>query len=421
MSTNPVITSTGAVCGAGTAVDTIWEALVSGETAVGPYRQWDGENWPVKVAAEVTESNRELVPNRKLHKSISRTDLLGICAANSALDASGLAPHRESLGEDEAVRFADRSGLVSGSGGGNYRSNYDFLPLIAESEDMAAFGRDLGSMVTPMWLLRNLPNNVLCHVGIQHQLKGWNACVTNQCLSGVQAVSEAAEALRQDEADRVLAVGHDAPFEPENLLYYHSVGLMSTRAPRPFDAGRDGTIFGEGAAAVLLEKESEARARGATVLGEYLGSGCVSEAHGILPLREDGDGVARAIKQALDNAGIAAADVGLICAHGNGTPASDLSEARGIQRVFGGAIPPVTGFKWCVGHLIAASGILDLVLALEALRRGTVPGVATLEQVDPSLDGFPVARESREPAGDIALVICRGFGGMNQAILVRGR
>jgi 3-oxoacyl-[acyl-carrier-protein] synthase-1 len=136
-------------------------------------------------------------------------------------------------------------------------------------------------------------------------------------------------------------------------------------------------------------------------------------------LRPDGDGPARAIALALADAGISAADVGMIVAHGNGTPASDASEAKAILRAFGGNPPPVTGFKWCVGHLLAASGILDLVLALEALRQGVVPGVPTLNTVDPEFSGLPVSRDPQEPRGDVVLVICRGFGGMNVALVVR--
>src|SRR5690606_21807712 len=227
---------------------------------------------------------------------------------------------------------------------------------------------------TPMWLLKNLPNNVLCHVGIRGDYKGTNACITNQCVSGVLAVAEGAAAIWNDEADRIAAAGHDAPFEPEMVYYYHRLGLMSGEAPRPFDAARDGTVFGEGAAAVVLERESNARARGAKVLGEFLGFGCCGEASGILDLEPDGDGVKRAIEAALADAGITADQVGFICAHGNGNEASDASESRGIRGVFGENIPPVTAFKWAYGHLIAASGIADLVMVLEALKRGLIPG-----------------------------------------------
>jgi 3-oxoacyl-[acyl-carrier-protein] synthase-1 len=375
----------------------------------------------VRVSAEIRNvDNRTLVEDRKLHKIISRTDMFGFYAANGAIQQSGLLAHREKLDSAAATRFNDRSGILVGSGGGNYSSNYDFFPLLTSSGgDMQKFGRELSDTVNPMWLLKNLPNNVLCHVGIRHNFKGTNACITNQCAGGVMAVAESAASLRAGEADRIIAIGHDAPFEPETVLNYHRLGLLSEEAVRPFDRERSGTVFGEGAAAVMLETAEDAKARGAVVLGEFLGSGCVSEATGILDLRPDGDGVSRVIELALSDAGVAPEQIGMIVAHGNGTRASDASEAAGIRRIFGENVPPVTGFKWAYGHLIAASGVVDLVFAVTALRQQIVPGIATLNSLDPELAPFPVSAAPQKPRGDIALVICRGFGGMNVALVVR--
>ncbi|MEM7601786.1 MAG: beta-ketoacyl synthase N-terminal-like domain-containing protein, partial [Verrucomicrobiota bacterium] len=356
----------------------------------------------------------------KLHKTISRTDMYGIYASEQAIANSRVLEYRDGLPEEDQSGFNDRTGLIVGSGGGCYTSNYDYLPLIAEARgDLHEFGKELSNQVTPMWLLKNLPNNVLCHVGIRGQLKGTNACITNQCASGIMAVAESASAIWNGEADRIVAAGHDAPFEPEMVYYYHKLGLMSSETPKPFDRGRSGTVFGEGAASVVLEKEDEAKARGADVLGEFLGFGCCSEATGILDLSPDGDGVQRAIEQALSDADLGPSDVGMICAHGNGTPASDLTEAIGIREVFGEAIPPVTGFKWAYGHLIGASGIADLVMTLEALKRQTLPGIGTLSEVDPAIGGFPVSSSAVKPTSQNALVICRGFGGMNVVLAVR--
>src|SRR5207244_4162174 len=211
-----------------------------------------------------------------------------------------------------AAAYSDRTGVYVGSGGGNYESQYDYFPLLtAAQEKLPAFGQELSSNVNPMWLLRTLPNNVLGHIGIRHGFKGANACITNHSIGGTLAVIEAMEALRTGEADRALAVGHDAPIEPQMVLYYHAVGLLAT------------------------------------------------------------------------DAGIRAAEVGMIAAHGNGTLQSDASEAAAIRRVFGASAPPATAFKWAFGHLIAAAGIIETVLALESLRRRTVPGIATFAVADP--------------------------------------
>tara|TARA_R110000850_G_scaffold261695_11_gene389836 strand:- start:1935 stop:3245 length:1311 start_codon:yes stop_codon:yes gene_type:complete len=425
-----VFTGSGLVCGSGSNVEDVWNALVSGQTSIGPYNwergrvrayDWNGENWPVKIASEVTEDNRTLVPDRKLHKTISRKDMLGIYASEKAIEDSGVLAHRDGLDEEVQDAYSDRTGLIVGSGGGNYQDNYDYLPLITEAKgELPGFGRELSNVVTPMWLLKNLPNNVLCHVGIRGQLKGTNACITNQCSSSVMAVAESASAIWNGEADRIVAAGHDAALEPEHILYYHKLGLMSSEVPKPFDANRSGTIFGEGAGAVVLEREGDAVARGAKVLGEFLGFGCCCEATGAMDLQPDGDGVTRAIEQALDDAELSPADVGMICAHGNGTTASDLTEGLGIHAVFGDDIPPVTGFKWAYGHLIGAAGIVDLVMTLEALKRGVVPGIPNLENVEDQIAPFPVQKEAALPRSDVALVICRGFGGMNVVLAVRG-
>ena len=419
-STRIVFTGLGVVCGAGKTVDEIWDALVNGRSAVGPIKQWDASQWPVKVAAEVTADNRTLVPDRKLHKIISRTDMFGLYAADLAVQQSGLLTHREKMDAAAVTQFDDRTGIISGSGGGTFRSSYDYMPLLtAANGDLKTFGKELSNVVNPMWLLKNLPNNVLCHVGIRYNFKGSNGCITNQCAGGIMAVAECAASVHLGEADRMTAVGHDAPFEPETALNYHRLGLLSEDVLRPFDAKRSGTVFGEGAGAAVLETADDAKARGATMLGEFLGSGCCSEATGILDLRPDGDGVSRAIETALAEAGLKPEQVGMIVAHGNGTRASDASEALGIRRVFGNNPPPVTGFKWAYGHLIAASGIVDLVLALTALRHQIVPGIATLSSLDPEFAPFPVSAAPQKPRSDIALVICRGFGGMNVAVLIR--
>jgi 3-oxoacyl-[acyl-carrier-protein] synthase I len=416
-----VITGTGAVCGAGRTVVSIWNAILTGQSAVAPIMQWDARRWPVSVAAEVPGLDyRTLVEDRRLQKMVSRTDVFGLYAAGEAIRASGLLAHRDTLEAPAAAQFNDRSGVFAGSGGGTFSSSYEFFPLLTQAAgDVAAFGRELDTTVDPMWLLRQLPNNVVCHVGIRHGFRGTNACITNHCVGGALAVAEAAAALRAGEADRALAVGHDAPIEPETILHYHNLALLAPDALRPFDRSRAGTIFGEGAAAVLLETLAAAQARGAPVLGEVLGSGCVTEATGILDVLPDGAGLARAIEVALQEAGVAPGAVGMIVAHGNGTRTSDVSEAAALRRVFAPAPPPVTSFKWAFGHAIAASATLDLVMALQALAQGVVPGIATLNELDPALAPFPVSSKPQALRSDLALICSRGFGGMNVALVVR--
>jgi 3-oxoacyl-(acyl-carrier-protein) synthase len=416
-----LITGTGAICASGRSAADIVDAALEGRSAIAPIESFDTSAWPRQYAAEVKDYDpNKLTGDRKLLKLIRRSDVFGLHAAAQAIDEAGFARYRKTLDEDADIAFGEATGCYVGSGGGAFNLNYEYFPLMAQSgDDLHAFGRDLSSNVNPMWLLRALPNNVLCHVGIRHSLKGPNGCITNHTTSGLLAVIEGAETLRDREAERVVAVGHDAPIEPQQILYYHRCGLMAQRAIKPFDVSRDGSLLGEGAGALVLETEASARERDAKILGEYLGGGDASEALGLLALGEGGEGPARAIRAALDDAGLETSDVGMIVAHGNGTPQSDASEAAALRAIFGRTTPPVTGFKWATGHPLAASGILDLTLGLEAARRGVVPGIATLDTLDPACAGVSASQSAQDPTSDVVLVLCRGFGSTNAAVLLR--
>ena len=296
-----VITGTGAVCAAGKHPEDIFAAVRDGRMAITEIRQWDASGWPTHVAAAIADFNaRAMVEDRKLHKLIRRTDLIGLYAAGRAIEGSGLVQRRAGLDEGAAAAFSDRTGVWVGSGSGNYENDYDFFALLSAAQhDMPAFGRELGNTVNPMWLLRSLPNNVLGHIGIKYGFKGANACITNHSCSGALAIIEATQALRTGEAERAVAVGHDTPIEPQTVLFYSRLGLMAADTLRPFDARRDGSLFGEGAGALVLETEASAAARNATVLGEVLGTGYACEGLGLLAVREDGDGLVRAIGEAL--------------------------------------------------------------------------------------------------------------------------
>lgn len=416
-----LITGSGAICGAGRSPGDIFSAVAAGRSAIAPIEQWNSAHWPARLAAEVRDYNAAaLIGDRKLVKFVRRTDVFGLYAADRAIDSAGFGEYRATLDEAAASRFNDGCGVYVGSGGGAFQNQYDYFPLLTTAAgSLEAFGRELEATVNPMWLLRSLPNNVLGHVGIRQTLKGPNACITNHSVSGLLAIAEAVDALRNGDCQRAVAIGHDASIEPQMVLYYHAVGLLSEDALRPFDVGHNGSLMGEGAAALVLETEDAAKARDAAVLGEVLGCGHGGDALGLLPVRDDGAGLARAIRDALADANLKPDDVGMVVAHGNGTPNSDVSEARALRTVFGAAAPPVTAFKWSFGHLLAASGMIEAVLAIEALRAKTVPGIAGLQQVDPQCAGLPVAASHQEPRSDVALLLARGFGGTNAALLLR--
>src|SRR5437762_1423954 len=210
-----LITGTGAVCGFGNSPDSIFAALREGHSSIGPIQMWDTTGWPVKVAAEIPDFNpRAMVEDRKLHKFIRRTDMLGFFAGSRAVDRAGFVGHRESLAKDAAAVYSDRSGIYVGSGGGAYNAQYEFFPLMTEA-------------------------------------------------------------------------GGD---------------LLAAEAISPSDTAREGSLFGEGAGALALETEASVRERNATVIGEVLGGGHAGEASGLLAIRDDGDGLVRAMNEALREA-----------------------------------------------------------------------------------------------------------------------
>jgi 3-oxoacyl-[acyl-carrier-protein] synthase I len=424
MSEPVAITASGVICAAGGTPEEAYEALIAGRTAFAPLRDWDSSTWPVPLAAGVGSLDPgEIFEDRKLLKSIQRlrrTDLLGLYAASRAVTASAINRYRATLGDRSALEFNDSTAVYTGCGGVAYHYQYDFLSALAAAQgDVRAFGAKLSGSVNPTWLLQALPNNVLCYLGIAYGFKGANACITNHSVSGTLAIIEADEALRAGGAERAVAVGHDSPIEPEAILNLYNLGLITSDTIRPFDAARSGCLLGEGAAAMVLETRAAAQARGALPLGWILGSGVTTEAGGVLDIRPDGDGEARAIELALEQAGIDPDEIGLIAAHGNGTINSDLSEAAAIRRVFGARTPPVTSFKWALGHTMAAAGAIDAVIALQCLRAQTAPGIATLREADPRCAPLAVSAAPARLHGDVALVLGRGFAGMSTALVIK--
>jgi 3-oxoacyl-[acyl-carrier-protein] synthase-1 len=416
-----VITGAGAICGAGQSPAEIVARLARGETAVAPIQNWNASSSPCQVAAEVADYNGgKLLGDRKLLKLVRRSDVFGIYAGEQAIAQAGLNTWRQALTEADALDYADQTGCYVGSGGGAFEVNYDYFPLMSETGDsLHKFGCELPNMVNPMWLLRSLPNNVLCHVSIRNQLKGVNGCITHHTTSGLLAVIEGAWAIREKQADRVISIAHDAPIEPQTVLYLHQVGLLATEHLRPFDVQHNGCVLGEGAGALVLESEASAQERGAVVLGEYLGGGDAVEGESLFDVRADGDGEIRAIELALKDAGLQSSDIGMIVAHGNGTPGSDESEAFALQHVFGALMPPVTSTKWAVGHLFGAAGMLDITFGLECARQQLVPGVANLKQLAPGCKGLNVSSENRKTTSDIVMILARGFAGTNAAVILR--
>jgi 3-oxoacyl-[acyl-carrier-protein] synthase-1 len=412
-----VVTGFGCLTAAGMSAGSTWESVCEGRSGIEPMAE-PASAWPWPLAGEIKGYKpRKLLADRKLLKAIGKQDVLGLNAVAQALEHSGLLEHRDSLAEPD--EFNDRTGVFVGSPGSKYQQHYDYLAPLAEvGEELGRFGEAAMEQVHPMWLLRTLPNNVLAYTGIQYDLKGPNHNFTDHGVSGTQAIAEACLYMQEGLIDRAVVAAYDCGSEPEAVVYYAGAGLMSPSGLRPFDAGRDGTVLGEGAGALVLETLEAASARGATIHGEILGSSIVSEARGVLPIREDGEGLARAIRLTLERAGKGAAEVGMVTAHGNGTRRSDATEAAALREVFDGSPVPVTGFKWSLGHTLTASGVIESILTLLALREGRVPGMPTLKEPGHDCEDLELAATERKTLSSLGLVLTRGFAGLNSCLLL---
>ncbi len=421
MSNRVFITGLSALTASGATADETWKAVLAGESGIDEIRQWNLSSWTCRLGGELKDYQPgKMLPDRKLLKSISRQDVLGINAAMQAVQHSQLMTWRDTLESTDV--FNDETGVFVGSPGNKYYQQYDFLPLIAKTDgNMQKFAGQLFNEVHPTWLLRILPNNVLAYTGITYNFKGVNHNVANHVVGGMQAIIEAWHSIREGQAERAVVVSYDVGTEPQALFYYEKLGVISAKHLKPFDGDHDGTIMGEGAAALILESEASARARGATCYAEIVSGGSATEAAGLFSIEADGAHLASLIQDTLDQQQIKPAEVGLLVAHGNGNQKSDVSEAQAFHAVFGKQGVPVTAFKWSMGHTICASGILDTVLATKALCDNCVPGIPNLDTLAPGCETLDASRETRPMANDkpYAMVINRGFASMNACLVIK--
>lgn len=393
------------------------DAMALGRTGIDNLDGAEFNGSPYKKGAQIkTYRPRELVADRKLLKLLGRHDVFGLNAAKQAIEDSQVIDYRETL--SDPVSFNERFGVYVGSPGNKFFQQYDFMPLLASAKgDMKAFAQHLFEKVHPMWLLKILPNNVLAYTGIQYGFKGPNENITNHVVGGLQALSEAYDAIRFGEADRAVVVSYDMAFEAQQLNYYGRLGILSDTMLTPFDVSHDGTVLAEGAAALVLESEASVKERGAEPYAEILSSSTKSDAEGLFSIEEEATTLTKTFSDTLEKADVAASEVGMITAHGNGNQKSDLSEALAFSRLF--KQTPVTGFKWATGHLLCASGVMDTLFTCKALKEGVVPGIANLKELAPGCEDLSVSNNNQPLGAAHALVVSRGFGGLNTSLMLK--
>ena len=403
------VTGTGVVSPLGIGTEVFWKRLVAGESGAGPITRFDTEQYGTKFACEVKDFTTEGVVDRKDAKRMDRFVQFAVVAADETLKSARF---------DLESSARDRVGVLIGSGIGGMET--------FEAQHTALLQRG-PSRVSPFFIPMMISDMASGQVSIQFGLKGPNFCTVSACASGAHAIGEALRLLRAGDADAMLAGGAEATITPMALAGFGNLRALSTRnddpvrASRPFDKDRDGFVLGEGAGLLMLETEEHARRRGAEPICELCGYGASADAYHITAPSESGEGAARAMRRALEDARLTPAEVTYVNAHGTSTPAGDPIEVHAVQDVFQqqsrGLMMSST--KSMTGHLLGAAGGLEAVVIALTLARGIVPPTINLDQSDLQCDLDFVPHRAREKQVRAALSNSFGFGGHNVTLAMR--
>ncbi|MDR7420444.1 MAG: beta-ketoacyl-ACP synthase II [Armatimonadota bacterium] len=398
-----VVTGLGAVTPVGLSAADTWQALVDGRSGVGRITHFDASTLPVQIAAEVRGFDPAPYVDAKTASRLERFAQFALAAAAQALADSGLTVTDEN---------ADRVGVVMNTGGGG-------VALV--ERETAVLAERGPRRVSPLFVPMMMPNIGACQVSISLGLRGPAITSTAACAAGVQAIVDALRLLRDGDADVVVAGGSEAALTPLAFAGMTNMRALSRRnddperASRPFDADRDGFVFGEGAVALVLERREHAAARGASAYAAVLSGAATADAYHITAPDPDGRGAARAMARALQRAGLQPADVDYVCAHATATPIGDVAEARAIRSVFGDHADriAVSAPKSMVGHLMGAAGALAALVAVKSIQDGIVPPTINLDRQDPDVQLDCVPHTARRLRVRAAIANGFGFGGQN--------
>jgi 3-oxoacyl-[acyl-carrier-protein] synthase II len=402
-----VITGVGCVTPIGTGSEELWAGLRGGRSAVRTITRFDPSPFRSQMAAEIPDFRPADHLTRKSIKRFDRFSQLGVTAAQLAVADAELA-----AGDN------DRTGVMMGSALGG----------IAHAEQQSVtYVRDGLRAVDLNLALTVFGGAVSCNIAIELGCTGPNATNAMSCASGTVAVGDAFHAIRDGRADVMLAGGAEAPLSPLCFGAFAIIRAMSTRnddppsASRPFDAGRDGFVMGEGAAVLVLEERSRAQARGAKIYGEVLGYALTNDAYHMTAPRPDGRDAARAMSLALADARVASHEVGYVNAHGSSTPLNDSTETLALKTVFGEHAYrlKVSGTKGYYGHALGASGAIEAAICALALERDWLPPTLNLTSPDPACDLDYLATGGRDGAPDCIMSNSFGFGGVNASLVLR--
>ena len=407
MSKRVVVTGMGCISPVGNNVKDTWEAILAGKSGVGMITHFDASKHKTRFAAEVKGFDPVTLFSTREARKMDRFTQFAVAVAKEALEHSGLQI-------DDSNR--DRVGVVIGTGIGGIGT------LLEQAEVMRERGPErVSPFLVPMMISDSAPGMIAIRFGV----RGPNMALATACASGNNAIGEALEMIRRGAADVMIAGGSEAALVPVAMAGMNVMTALSTRnddpltASRPFDKDRDGFLMGEGAGMLILESLEHAQARGATILGEVTGYGTTDDAHHISAPAENGAGAAISMKLALENADLGVMDIGYINAHGTSTPLNDKSETAAIKTVFGEHAYniPVSSTKSMTGHLLGASGAIEAVFCILAIREEILPPTINYHTPDPECDLDYVPNQPRKASPKHVMSNSFGFGGHNATLI----
>ena len=404
-----VVTGLGAVTPVGNDVATTWQSLLSGVSGGADITKFDASKYSVRFACEVKQFDPLSYMDRKEAKRADVYAHYAVAASVQAAADAGIVP---------GAIAPETMGVIIGSGIGGIRS----------FEDQHDVYRTLGpSKISPFFIPMFIGDIAAGIVSMRLQAKGPNYATVSACASSAHAIGEAFRIIQSGDADVMFAGGSEAAVTPRAIGGFANMGALSTRndspatASRPFDKDRDGFVMGEGAGVVVLEELEHARRRGARIYGEIVGYRATGDAYHLTGQPEAHEGLQRAMRGALNDAGLAPADVDYINAHGTSTPLNDPNESKGIQAVFGdhAHVLSISSTKSATGHMLGAAGSVEFIACALAMRDNMVPPTINYSTPDPEcvLDYTPNAPRAR--AVNVAISNSSGFGGHNVSIALR--
>lgn len=404
-----VISGLGLLTPLGNTVESSWAGIMAGKSGIGPITQFDVADYPTRVAGEVRDFDAAAIMGNKDTRKTDRFVHYGTGAAAQAIADAGL---------DLEAADTERIGVYIGSGIGGINTIYE------EAGKLAAHG---WKRMSPFFVPSSIVNMVSGYVSMHFGLKGANLSVATACTTGTHAIGLAARLIQHGDADIMLAGGAESAINPLGLGGFCAARAMTTNndnpaaASRPFDAGRDGFVLGDGAAVVVLESYEHAKARGAKIYCEIIGFGMSGDAYHFTLPAAGGDGARRCMQAALRDADLSPADIQYINAHGTATKAGDIAETQAIKTCFGshaGSVA-VSSTKSMTGHMLGAAGAAEAIFTALALQDQVAPPTINLDNPDPECDLDYVPNQARRMNMELAMSNSFGFGGTNGTLILR--